>query len=640
MDIFFLLSLQLNHSTPCGQHLGAGLRKKQKCIRLVTFACGNVYYMVVGHLIITIMVTNGKRTLFSLLVTALLTGVPSMASAQFFMSGGLGFNVLSADDHTVEVTVNASCTPYQGNISIPATVVHDDVMYDVVALGESAFADASLSGITIPPSITAIRQSCFFNAHGLNAITIPASVTEIGMRALAATGLAAIQVDTSNPCFMSIDGILYSKDTATLEVCPQGKSGSVVVPSNTKHIAPCAFFDCKTVTGVALPEGLKSIGFWAFMSANHLNNVVIPSTVTTLGDNLFGGCSALSNLTMAEGNTHYYMDGMAIYSAAGDTLLSCHKSGDSLFLPNTLRVLTGFGFNNNIKYVHVPEGVSVIGDNAFSNSSLKSIDLPSHLDRIDAYAFDYCISLTHVAMPATLGEMGKGCFELCIRLTSIDIPDGLHTIPFCAFMYCTALSQVGWGEDVETIDIYAFGNCALKELLLPSSLRVVRTDAFWKGPKMNVSFSAPVDTLEWGAFREHPIGMLRLRNIVPPVTTDDGMGGGGCLSGTTVQSITIPCGSLDAYQADAYWCQFGNLYCEDEDCGGIGDSEEDKVRVYSTNGHIVVEGADGEVVRVFDMAGRILFADTDVAYSSWSLPTGVYLVKVGSRPARKLFVGR
>ena len=90
--------------------------------------------------------------------------IPSAGSAQYFTSGGLGYQVLSAEDHTVEVTVGDCFSYYQGNISIPPTVEYNGVTYDVVALGEEAFYRASLTGITIPSSVTEIKGSCFLFA--------------------------------------------------------------------------------------------------------------------------------------------------------------------------------------------------------------------------------------------------------------------------------------------------------------------------------------------------------------------------------------------------------------------------------------------------------------------------------------------
>ena len=558
--------------------------------------------------------------------------LPAVASAQNFMSGGIGYHVLSSEDHTVEVTGKESCTPYSGNINIPATVTYNSETYDVVALGEEAFSQASLSGIIIPSSVTQIKYGCFLFANCPSTINVPASVTDIETLAFAAFNLNAINVDENNPNFMSMDKMLFSKDTTTLVECLMTKSGVVTLPQRTRHLAANAFAYCQNITGVTLPEGLESIGYWAFVDNQHLNNVVIPSSVTHIAPGPFVNCPALVNLSIAEGNTHYYMDGMMIYSAGSDSLVSCHKSADSVFLPNTLRYVNGFGGNSNVKYVHVPDGVTTIGNEAFNGSSLRSIDLPSHLHFIDEYAFYYCQSLTRVGMPTILDTMSEGCFHSCNHLTSIEIPNGLRTIPEAAFFMCNSLSDITWGDAVEVIDTCAFGDCSFTELTLPPTLKTIRMTAFigdYRGMLKRLTFSAPVDTIEVDAFYSQPLRMLRLKNTVPPATTDDGYGTYGCLDGTDADSIVVPCGSLNAWLADSYWGQFADKYVED--CNmGIDDPDMENINIYTLDGRIIVEGAEGETVRIFDITGR--------SVRNEALHTGVYIVKVGDRPARKVVV--
>lgn len=564
--------------------------------------------------------------------TALL--LPAVVSAQNFMSGGIGYNVLSTDDHTVEVTVKQNCTPYSGNINIPSTVTYNGTTYDVVALGEEAFRQASLSGITIPSSVTQIKRGCFLFATGPSSITIPASVAVIEPMAFATNNLNAINVDENNPNFISMDKMLFSKDTTTLVECLKTKSGAVTLPQSTRHLAANAFAYCQNITGVTLPEGLESIGYWAFVDNQRLNNIVIPSSVTHIAPGSFVNCPALNNLSIAEGNTHYYMDGMMIYSAGGDSLVSAHKSADSVFLPSTLRYLNGFGGNSNVKYVHVPDGVTTIGNEAFNGSSLRSIDLPSHLHFIDEWAFYYCTSLTRVGMPATLDTMGEGCFHSCSHLTSVDIPDGLRTVPEGAFFMCNSLSDITWGNAVEVIDTCAFGDCSFTELTLPPTLRVVRMTAFigdYRGRLKKLTFSAPIDTIEVDAFYSQPLQMLRLKNTIPPATTDDGYGTYGCLDGTDVDSIVVPCGSLNAWLADSYWSLFADQIVED--CNlGIGDPDAEIINIYTLDGRIIVDGADGETIQIFDITGR--------SVRNEAIPIGVYLVKVGTRPLQKVVMIR
>ncbi len=74
---------------------------------------------------------------------------------------------------------------------------------------------------------------------------------------------------------------------------------------------------------------------------------------------------------------------------------------------------------------------------------------------------------------------------------------------------------------------------------------------------------------------------------------------------------------------------------------GVGISETDTfpaITVYVVGGRIVVDGAEGETVTVYDMIGRL--TQTFRHSSNQDLPGGVYLVKVGDFPARKVVVIR
>ena len=95
-----------------------------------------------------------------------------------------------------------------------------------------------------------------------------------------------------------------------------------------------------------------------------------------------------------------------------------------------------------------------------------------------------------------------------------------------------------------------------------------------------------------------------------------------------IDTIAI-CGNLDAWLSDSYWQEFADRYVED--CNlGIGDPDVESINIYTLGGRIVVEGAEGETVRIFDITGR--------SVRNNSLPAGVYLVKIGDRPARKVVV--
>ncbi len=71
----------------------------------------------------------------------------------------------------------------------------------------------------------------------------------------------------------------------------------------------------------------------------------------------------------------------------------------------------------------------------------------------------------------------------------------------------------------------------------------------------------------------------------------------------------------------------------------ISDVQEIEAIIYARGGCIIVEGAVGTTVRFFDMMGRLV-ATASGETVSVPMPVGVYLVKVGTLPARKVVVIR
>ena len=75
---------------------------------------------------------------------------------------------------------------------------------------------------------------------------------------------------------------------------------------------------------------------------------------------------------------------------------------------------------------------------------------------------------------------------------------------------------------------------------------------------------------------------------------------------------------------------------------GIIDVNGDNITIYSTNNNIIVRGAEQQTIRVFDVVGRLV-AQRSNANDEETIAmtnTGVYLVKVGDAPARRVVVRR
>lgn len=260
--------------------------------------------------------------------------------------------------------------------------------------------------------------------------------------------------------------------------------------------------------------------------------------------------------------------------------------------------------------------------------------LPAHLKSIGRKAFSENDRLARVTMPQTLLSMGQGAFEHCYALTAIVIPDSLRIIPKEAFNSCIKLHSITWNNDVEEIGDYAFwalsqmSQTHITNLDLPASLKKVGDCAFGACTNnlRSVTFHGQVDTLGTAVFESANIQNIRFTGGMPPAIK----GNGPLHIIGQIDTIAI-CGNLDAWLTNSYWGQFADKYVEDcnglEGCNGVTCNG---VKIFTNNGQIVIEGAEGETVRIFDITGR--------SVRNEALHTGVYLVRVGDHPVQKVIV--
>ena len=79
-----------------------------------------------------------------------------------------------------------------------------------------------------------------------------------------------------------------------------------------------------------------------------------------------------------------------------------------------------------------------------------------------------------------------------------------------------------------------------------------------------------------------------------------------------------------------------------EQVTGIDDVDMNNVTIYSTDSKIIVRGAESQSIYVFDVNGRVITSEANAAETCEfrMSNTGVYLVKVGNAPAKRVLVVR
>jgi len=97
----------------------------------------------------------------------------------------------------------------------------------------------------------------------------------------------------------------------------------------------------------------------------------------------------------------------------------------SVKIPDTVTHIENFLYNCiNVKEITLPKNLRTVGKNVFKNSGLTSIVIPEGVTLIGDYAFSYCKALTSVVLPKSLERVGIVAFGGCSSLVDVQIPEG------------------------------------------------------------------------------------------------------------------------------------------------------------------------------------------------------------------------
>jgi hypothetical protein len=250
--------------------------------------------------------------------------VTSIGDQAFYPCAGLTLVTIPNSITSIGNGAFAECSALT-NVAIPNSVT---------SIGDGAFGHCTgLTSLTIPNSVTSIGGSAFNNCTGLTSVTIPASVTTIGE--LAFTNDGSFYVDSNNPNYSSIDGVLYNKALTTLIQCGASKKGSFAIPSSVTYIGRNAFNNCTGLTSVTIPNSVTSFGVSVFYGCSGLISISIPSTITSIEMWTFQKCTGLSSVILPNSVTSI---GVSAYqSCTGLT---------SVTIPNSLTSIGHWAFQD------------------------------------------------------------------------------------------------------------------------------------------------------------------------------------------------------------------------------------------------------------------------------------------------------
>ena len=128
--------------------------------------------------------------------------------------------------------------------------------------------------------------------------------------------------------------------------------------------------------------------------------------------------------------------------------------------------------------VTLPQGLRVIGHEAFARTGLTTLTCPDSLTELGEKAFADT-PLASLTLPSGLRELPRGLLLNCRRLTSLRLPSSLERLGDLAFQGCVSLTAVTLPEGLRSIGASAFGDCrSLATVRLPASLASLGREAF------------------------------------------------------------------------------------------------------------------------------------------------------------------
>lgn len=375
---------------------------------------------------------------------------------------------------------------------------------DVKAINEQAFEDVCVKEVILPAGLESIEDEAFKNS-ALTKIDLT-NVKFLGNKVFEFSELREITYSkylTYIPerCFRGsklAEFEIPKQVTALKTGCFEGTNLEKIDLSGIITLAEFVFFDCFNLKEIILSETITEIPDGFCRRCQCLEKINL-SHVQFIGTSAFSECSNLDAGNLSAKIDRHAFEGTAVRNLDikdiseldkgvyqnCENLESVTISGDRA-IPDRL-----FSGCKNLKNVTIDEGITAVGDSAFSKTAVEKIILPSTVIVVRSDAFRECRqlrevilndglktiaesafkrteNLSEISIPNSVIHIGSGCFA-CSGIKSVKLPEsGTFTVILWeTFFGCKNLETVKLPDSVNVIDDYAFSECtSLKNINL------------------------------------------------------------------------------------------------------------------------------------------------------------------------------
>lgn len=224
-------------------------------------------------------------------------------------------------------------------------------------------------------------------------------------------------------------GQLSDIDLSGAQIAEGGKAYAEGHFTQTNVVGKAMLASCEKLKRIVLPLQTTKIEADAFRNCSSLHTIEVPTLVESIETS--AGCTALTEINVQAGNSHYSSkDGVLLSGDGKDILWFPMGKGGEYTLPSTVTTVGDYAFRNcRIETFHFADGLTSIGKYAFYNSSVKEVSLPSTVKQIPTGLFQKCADLTTVHLGKNTEMLGDYVFDGCpITNLYISVP----TPPYCS----------------------------------------------------------------------------------------------------------------------------------------------------------------------------------------------------------------
>lgn len=194
----------------------------------------------------------------------------------------------------------------------------------------------------------------------------------------------------------------------------------------------------------------------------------------------------------------------------------------SIDIPSTIDRIQAKSFLEctDLKTVKLNEGLKMILGNAFQSSGIEKIAIPGTVEKIDNYAFKDCASLKTVMMEKGIKNLDieASAFMGC-EMDNMTLPGRMTEVKEGIFLLTTSIKNIVLSDGIKKINERAFSSCKLETITIPSSVTTIGSSAFIKSTLKTVILNEGLKEISDYAFSQTLIESIVIPKSVEKVGT-------------------------------------------------------------------------------------------------------------------------